>query len=154
MARGDFLLFNEFLIFMGEKLINMETDTFKLALIDSVITPLVDTANPTWEVGSSQDYDGNEVSTGGGYPAGGMTMGAAELVRAAAVATFDDDDSDFSLTQNGSGFTDAKWGILYSDTATLKNAVGFLDLGAALSEVAGPLNFNINASGLLTLTIT
>lgn len=154
MARGDFIVFNEFLIFMGEKLINLETDDFRLALIDAVITPLVDTSNPTWEVGSSQDYDGNEVSTGGGYPAGGMVMSGPELIRATAVATFDDDDTNFSLSQNGSGFTDAKWGILYSFTATLNNAVGFLDLGTALSEVAGPLNFNINASGILTITRT
>lgn len=154
MARGDLSVFNEFTIFLGEKLINLETDVIKLALIDAIITPAIDTANPTWEVGSSQDYDANEVVTSAEYPAGGLTVSGPELIRAVAVATFDDDDSDLSIAQNGSGFTDAKWAIMYSDTATLKNAICFIDLGTAISQQAGPININFNASGILTITRT
>jgi len=152
MARGDLTVFNEFVISLGEKLINLETDTIKLALIDNVVTPLVDTATPTWDATSSQDFDGNEVGTGGGYSAGGFTLSGPELVRSGAVATFDDDDSNLSLAQDGSGFTDAYWGILYSDTATAKNAIAFIDLGGPVSEQAGPININFNASGILTIT--
>jgi hypothetical protein len=61
MARGD-----------GES-INLETDTFKVGIID-MITPAQDTANPTWDATSSQDYDGNKVSTVGGYAATGNTL--------------------------------------------------------------------------------
>ena len=152
MATGDFTVFNEFTISLGEKLVNLETDTIKLGLIDNVVTPLVDTATPTWDGTSSQDYDGNEVGTGGGYSAGGLTLSGPELIRAVAVATFDDDDSNLSLAQNAAGFTDAYWGILYSDTATAKNAIGFLELGGPVSEVAGPIAINWNASGILTIT--
>ena len=154
MARGDFTVFNEFLISLGEKLINLETDTIKLGLIDNAVTPLVDTATPTWDVTSSQEYDGNEVATSAEYPAGGLTLSGPELVRLAAVATFDDDDSDLSIAQNGAGFTDAYWGILYSDTATAKNAIGFLDMGGPVSQQAGPININWSGSGILTITRT
>ena len=152
MARGDLKVFNAFAEWLGEKLINLETDTIKLALIDNVITPAQDTATPTWDATSSQDYDGNEVSTAGGYSAGGFTISGPELVLAGAVATFDDDDSNLSLAQNGSGFTDAYWGIMYSDTATNKNAICFIDLDGPISEQAGPININFNASGILTIT--
>lgn len=152
MARGDLTVFNEFIVSLGEKLINLETDVIKLGIIDNVVTPLVDTATPTWDATSSQDYDGNEVSAAGGYTVGGMTISGPELIRAAAVATFDDDDSNLSLAQNGSGFTNAYWGILYSDTATAKNAIAFIELDGPVSEQAGPININFNASGILTIT--
>ena len=152
MARGDLTVFNEFTVSLGEKKINLETDVIKLALIDNTVTPLVTTATPTWDATSSQEFDGNEVGTGGGYVAGGFTVSGPELVRAAAVATFDDDDSDLSLAQDGSGFTDAYWAILYSDTATAKNAIAFIDLAGPVSEQAGPININFNASGILTIT--
>ena len=155
MARGDLTVFNEFTISLGEGKINLETDIIKLALIDATVTPVVDTATPTWDVTSSQDYDANEVGTGGaGYSAGGMTIPGPELIRAVAVATFDDDDSNLSLVQDGAGFTDAFWGILYSDTATNKDAIAFLELDGPVSQVAGPININCNASGSLTITRT
>lgn len=154
MARGDFKLFHEFSISLGEKKIDLETDTIKLALIDNVITPTQADSAPMWGAGSGVDYDTNEVGTGGGYSAGGFTIPGPELIRADGVATFDDDDSNLALAQNASGFTDAYWGILYSDTATDKNAIGYLDLGGPVSEVAGPIAINWNASGILTITIS
>lgn len=59
---------------IGEKLINLETDTIKAAFIDNVITPLQDTADPTWDGTSLQNFDANGVSTAGGYSAAGFTM--------------------------------------------------------------------------------
>lgn len=152
MARGDLTVFNEFTVSLAEKKINLETDTIKLALIDNTVTPTVNAASPQWGAGSDEDYDGHEVGTGGGYTAGGLTVSGPELVRSAAVATFDDDDSNLSLAQNASGFTDAYWGILYSDTATNKDCIAFIDLGGPVSEVAGPIAINFNASGILTIT--
>lgn len=154
MARGDFKVFYEAGISLGEKKINLETDTIKLALITNGVTPAQADATPMWGAGSGVDYDGNEVGTGGGYSAGGFTIPGPELIRASGVSTFDDDDSNLSLAQNASGFTDAYWGILYSDTATNKDAIGYLDLGGPVSEVAGPIAINWNASGILTITVS
>lgn len=154
MARGDFKFFYELGISLGEKLINLETDTIKLALITNIVTPTQADATPAWAIGSGVDYDGNEVATGGGYVAGGFTISGPQLVRSAGVSTFDDDGTNISLAQNAAGFTNAYWGILYSDTATGKNAIGYLDLGGPVSEVAGPININWNASGIGTITVS
>lgn len=152
MARGDLTVFNEFTVSLAEKKINLETDTIKLALIDNTVTPTVTAASPAWGASSDEDYDANEVSTAGGYTAGGFTVSGPELVRSGAVATFDDDDSNLSLVQDGIGFTDAYWGILYSDTASNKEAIAFIDLGGPVSEQDGPIAINFNASGILTIT--
>jgi hypothetical protein len=151
MARGDFTLFDEFVAQIGLKKHNLDTDVLKLAFIDNFITPTAGDATPQWGVGSGVDYDGNEVSTAGGYVAGGFTISAPSYVEAAGTGTLNDDDSNLSLAQNGSGFTNAYWAILYNDTATNKDAIGFYDLGGPVSEVAGPINFNFNASGILTI---
>jgi hypothetical protein len=151
MARGDLTVFDKAAEFVGES-INLETDTFKAAIIDNVVTPAQNTANPTWDATSSQDYDGNEVSTAGGYPLGGLTISGPQLTLSGAVATWDDDGSDLSLAQNGSGFTNGYWAIIYSDTAPNKPAVCFIDLGGPVSEQEGPININFGASGVITIT--
>jgi hypothetical protein len=153
MATGDVTVFYEFGNAVAEKRINLETDTIKLALIDDTVTPTAAAASPQWGAGSDEDYDGNEVSTAGGYPAGGLTISGPETTRSGAVTTFDDDDSNVSLAQDGSGFTDAYWGIIYSDTATNKDCIAFIELGGPVSEQAGPIAINFNASGILTVTV-
>lgn len=150
MARGDFTLFNEFGNALAESRINLETDTIKLALIDNAVTPTANDATPAWGASSGVDYDGNEVSTAGGYTAGGMACANPTTTRSGDTTTFDADDP-ATLSQDGSGFTDAYWGILYSDTATNKDAIGFLDLGGPVSEQAGPVAISWNASGIATI---
>lgn len=150
MARGDFTVFNEFAVSIGEKKIDLETDTIKLALITNGVTPTANDATPQWGAGSGVDYDGNEVSTAGGYTANGLACANPALTRSGDTSTFDADDP-AALSQNGSGFTNAYWGILYSDTATNKDCIGFLDLGGPVSEQAGPITITWNASGILTI---
>lgn len=155
MAAGDLTLFEEWLVDDGEGDVHdYESDTFKLALIDSVVTPAAGDATPAWGVTSGVDYDGNEVSTAGAvYVAGGLTLANPTHSEAAGVATFDADDPAV-ITQDAGGFTDARWGIIYNDTATNKNAIGFLDLGAVVSQVTGPITITLNAGGIWTKTIT
>ena len=152
MARGDLTVFNELVVSLAEKKINLETDTIKLALITNVVTPTVNATTPQWGAGSGEDYDANEVSTAGGYVTGGLTVSGPVFTRSAAVGTFDDDGSNLAIAQNAAGFTNAYWGILYSDTSTSKECIAFLDLGGPVSEAAGPIAINWNASGILTLT--
>jgi hypothetical protein len=153
MAQGDVTIFNEFVEDLGEEVHNFESDVIKLALIDNVVTPAADTATPQWGVGSSQDYDANEVSTAGGYTANGETV-AVTFTRSTTTATLDDNSGDISLAQNGSGFTNAYWGILYNDSAVNKNCIAFVELGGPVSEQAGPVNINWNVSGILTIAVT
>jgi hypothetical protein len=119
-------------------------------LVDDTITPTAADATPTWG-----DYSGNEVSTAGGYSANGISLaytGATRWAEADGVGTLDADN--ITISQNGSGFTDAYWGILYNDTAASDQAIGFLDLGGPVSEQDGDITITWNASGILTVTVS
>lgn len=154
MAKGDFTIFEEFVTDFANGLHNLkDTHVLKLGLITSVVTPTAADATPAWAVGSGVDYDGNEVGTGGNYTAGGEVLAFAVATRwaeAGGVGTLDADN--ISFAQDAIGFTNARWGILYNETAAGNQAIGFLDLGGDVSEVAGPVAINWNASGILTIT--
>ena len=153
MAVGDFTLFEEWLVDDGEGLIHdYEAHVFRLAIINNGVTPTAADATPRWSVSSGVDYDGNQVVTTGGYPDGGLTPAAPSWDQTGAVGKFD--AGDVSLPQDAGGFTDGYWGILYNDSAANKNAIGFLDLGGPISEVAGPITIAWNAAGIMTKTIT
>jgi len=153
MARGDFTVFEEFADQLGMELHDFDNDTIKLAIIDNVVTPTAADATPAWGATSGVDYDANEVSTAGGYTSGGETV-AVTWTEADGVATLNDNSGDISLSQDGSGFTDGYYGILYNDSAANKNAIGFVDLGGPVSEQAGPIIITWNASGILTVTVS
>lgn len=153
MARGDFTVFEEFADQLGKEIHNFASDTIKLAIIDDTVTPTAADATPAWGASSGVDYDANEVTDAGGYTAGGETI-PVTWTEADGVATLNDDSGDVALAQNASGFTDGYWGILYNDSATNKNALGFLDLDGPVSEQAGPVNINWNANGIITVTVS
>lgn len=148
MARGDFTVFEEFADQLGEEKHNFASDTLKLGIIDNTAAPTASDATPTWS-----DYSANEVSTAGGYTANGETLSGVTWTEAAGVATLDD-TGNISLSQDGSGFTDGYYGILYNDTEATDMAIGFLDLGGPVSEQDGPVTITWNASGILTLTVS
>lgn len=153
MARGDFTVFEEFADQLGKEIHNFASDVIKLAIIDVTITPTAADATPAWGTTSGVDYDANEVAITGGYTADGETI-PVTWTETSGVATLNDNAGDIALAQDASGFTDGYWGILYNNSATNKNAIGFLDLGGPVSEQAGPVNINWNASGILTVTVS
>ena len=148
MARGDWVTFEEFSLDVGSKVHDLSSDTLKLGLIDDTTAPTAADATPRWA-----DYSANEVGTGGGYPANGITLTGVTFTEADGVATLDD-TGNISLSQDGSGFTDAYWGILYNDTAAADQAIGYLDLGGPVSEVAGAVTITWNAGGIATITVS
>lgn len=150
MARGDWTTFEEFADAFGQGDHHLDSDTLKLVIISNGVTPTAGDTTPTYS-----DYSGSEVSNGGGYVTGGLTLAYGGVTRwqeAAGVATLDADN--ITITQNGSGFTNGYWGILINDTHASKAAIGFIDLGGPVSEQAGPININWNASGILTITVS
>jgi hypothetical protein len=147
MAQGDVTVFEEFAEMLGQKIFNFDSDTLKLGIIDNTTPPTAADATPRWG-----DYSANEVSTAGGYTANGETLTTVSWSEADGVATLDADN--VSLSQDGSGFTDGYWGILYDDTASNDEAFAFVELGGPVSEQAGPIAINWNASGILTVTVS
>ena len=153
MATGDITIFNQFVDDLANKTHNLKTDTFKLGFITSAVTPAAADTTPMWSVGSGKDYDGNEVVATGNYTAGGITIGNPTFSFVGGAGKWDDNGTNISLAQHGSGFTNARWGIIYNDTATNNEAVAFVDFGGDLSEVAGPISMTWHAGGILITTI-
>lgn len=153
MAQGTLTLFHEFSESIGDGRIDMDSDTFKAAFTSTV--PSASDAVPCWGAGGSTNLSSNEVSAGGGYTAGGQALTSVTWVQSSGTATFD--SADPSWTSSGSGDpTNIKTLIIYSDTATNKDAVGFMDMTTdggttAISLLSGDITVTVNASGYVTL---
>ena len=126
---------------------NLETDTIKLGLITDSVTPTATTADPCWGAGGTTNLASSQVTPGGNYTTGGPTVANNTFTESSGTVTFDGDA--VSIAQNASNPTDARWGIVYSDTATNKDALGFVDLGGVTDLSAG--GFSADAERLLEL---
>lgn len=151
MAQGDIILFDQFIVDMAEKVHNLETDTLKVGLVNSTTTPATTTADPRWGAGGTTNFAANEVAPAtGNYTAGGasITTGASATLTGGQLV-FDSTDNP-SWVQHASNPTNARWGILYNDTATGKNCIGSVDLGSVFNMTTGDLTITWNASGIIT----
>jgi hypothetical protein len=149
MAAGDIVYFDQWCVDVQEAVHNMETDTFKLGLITSAVTPAATTTDPRWGSGGSTNFSSSQVTPGGNYSTGGPSIANPTMTLTGGAGVFDGDD--ISIAQHASNPTNARWGIIYNDTAAGKNAVGYLDLGAAIDLSAGAFAVTWNASGISSL---
>lgn len=149
MATGDITWFDQALLDLGEKIHDLSTDVLKLGLVTSVVTPAANTADPRWGAGGGTNLSTNAVATGTAWT-GPVTLASVTWTIVAGTPTLDAADP-AQIAQDGAGFTNARWGIIYNDTAAGKQALAFVDLGSDRSIVSGPLTITFNASGVLTL---
>lgn len=150
MAQGDVTLFNEFKEDIGQAIHNLSTATFKLGLVTNAVTPSASTADPRWGAGGTTNLSSSQVTPGGNYSTGGPTISSTTYSETAGTATFD--GADISIASNASNPNNARWGIIYNDTSTGKEAVAFLDLGGVTDLTAGAFAVTWSASGIFALT--
>ena len=132
MAKGTATAFDEYLLDANKGVHDLGTDVIKVGFVDDTIVPAADQATPRWS-----DFSANEVSTAGGYPAGGVTLANVTFTLVNGVPTLLADDVELAI--NASGFTDAAYGIVYNSSATNDEALGSIDYGGDVSEQAGPV---------------
>jgi hypothetical protein len=127
------------------------SDTVKMGIITNAQTPGINDSDPRWGAGGTQNYSTAEVTPGGNYSAGGITVTSPASSLSGAVTSLTA-TSPISLAANASNPTGAFWGIFYDSTDAGKHVFGFIDLGGSLSLVNG-LQININgvSSGTQTL---
>ena len=158
MAQGTFALFHEFSESIGDGRIDLDTDVFKIGLTTLQVggTPSIAAADavPTWGAGGTTNLAASEVAAGGGYTAGGNTLASVTWAQVAGSAKFD--AADTSWTASAGSPTTIKSAVIYDNTATNKDALGFIDMTAdgttAISLVAGDISVVFNASGIFTLS--
>jgi len=154
MAQGTVTMFEEALGHIGlGSVYNLNTDTFKIGLIKVATTPTAADADPAWGAGGTTNFTTNQSTVGGNYANGGADI-TNTFSEAGGVGRFDAADQAPYLASHGSNPTDVRWGIIYSDTATNKNCLGFIDMGATFDATTGDINITWNGSGIFTFTIT
>lgn len=145
MAAGDFFIFDQFL---QDTLRPSDTgklhhfggtpNEVKCAIIDSVVTPAVDTADPHWGGTGTTNFLTNEVATTPAYVTGGNVCATPTVTINAGVIELDWADPAAWAADVG-GDTDARWAIFYNNTNAHKKCIGYMDLGAAFDMSSGPL---------------
>lgn len=124
--------------------IDLDTDTLKLALVTSSYVP--NAASHDF----FDDVSANEV-TGSNYTAGGATLANQLVTLSAGTVTFDN-TVDVTFTQHATGFTNARYAILYKSTgsAATSGLIAYADLGTDVGNQSGDLVLEFDSAGILT----
>lgn len=118
------------------------TNTIKVGFITNASPPTVADSDPRWGAGGTQNYATNEVTPGGNYSAGGISLAGTTSTLSGAVASLNA-TSPITIAASGSNPTGAFWAVFYDSTDAGKHVFGYMDLGGTTSLVPG-LQININ----------
>lgn len=152
MAVGDIKWFGQGLHDLGSKLHNLGSDALKLGLITSATTPAINTPIPHFGGSGTTNLATNQVIAGTSYTAGGKDLTGVAWTNVSGVPTLR--AAAVTVAQDASGFTNARWGIIYNNTNAAKQALAFVDLGTDRSIVAGSLTLDWSGATDDILTIT
>ena len=125
--------------------VDFESDTVNIMLITSTRAPVQATD------ADMATIDDNEVS-GDGYTAGGETIANAAATLDAGTITVDCDDVTWS--QGASGFTDARYAVMYKDTGNPATdiPIAFNDFGSDKGNDTGDLTLEMDSNGIFQKT--
>ena len=143
MAAGDITIFDQFGVDLGNKIMDLDGDTYNFALIDSTLAPVDTDAAPHFGGTGTTNEATNEVTPGGNYSAGGPAMTTVSYANAAGVVSWKADK--ISIAQHASNPTNARYAIIYNSTDANKRCVAWCDLGAVLDLTLGPFEFRFNS---------
>ena len=152
MALGDITPFQKFIQTHADKDIlsstpvDFNTDTIKVMLLDNTYSPDTTDSSATEHV---DDVSAKEVITGTTYT-GPITLTTPTVTISGGVTTFDADD--VSIGVDASGFTNARYIVLYKDSGVEATSplVAVGDLGSDRDITGAILNLNWAATGLIT----
>lgn len=121
---ATFNKFNSFVEALAEKVHNLGADTLKVMLTNSA--PVATNAVKT---------DLTEISAGNGYTAGGTT---ASLVSSSQTSgTYKLVLSDVVFTASGGSIGPFRYAVLYNDTATNDELIGYYDYASSITLGTG-----------------
>lgn len=152
MARGDIKWFAQALHDLGNKIHDLDGDDIRMGIVTNATVPAVNTAAPHWGGTGTTNFATNQVTTGTAYT-GPINVSTEGWVLDATGAKFQL-SADPTIAQDaGGGFTNGYWGILYNNTDANKRALGFVDLGGPVGNVAGPIDFAWNGASNNVLSL-
>lgn len=133
--------FNSFVEALAEKVHNLGSDTLKVMLTNTA--PVAT---------NSVKADLTEISAGNGYTAGGNTASVTSSAQTSGTYKLVLGDPT-TWTASGGSVGPFRYAVLYNDTATNKELIGWWDYGSALTLAAGE-SFTVDfdpTTGVLTL---
>lgn len=137
--------YNHLLELMGDNTIDMDADTFTLALMNA--THVFTAANTLWS-----EVSANEIASAFGYTTPGQNLTAVTWTTAVATVTFD--AADVTWTAAGGSIGPATDAVLYDNTTTAPLDALMLSIDFGASETAGDgTDFKVtwNASGIISI---
>jgi len=145
MAATAWRKYDSFPEFMGDGTIDMDNDTFKMALFTSSSNAATVTTNTLYS-----DLT-NEVANANGYTTAGVTLTGVTWAHSGGTTTFDTGDA--AWTASGGSIV-ARFAVIYSSTGGELICYCILDSTPAdVTVTAGnTLTVAINASGVFTIT--
>jgi hypothetical protein len=111
--------FNQFVADVGDGLHDLNTDSLKFYLTNT--TPV--STNTVYNTPA-------DLSTGGGYTAGGAAVTGQSYGQSGGTATLAATGPVFTAT---TGFGPFRYAVLYNNTAAAKNLIGWYDYGSAVT---------------------
>lgn len=129
------IVFNCFALDLASKVHDLGHDVLKVYLSNDA--PLV-SSDATYTDGPT------DLSTGGGYTAGGISIGTNTLSQVSGVCSLVPGGS-LTWTAAGGGFGPFRYAILYNATASAKNLICYWDNGTSASLASGDFDFNLGA---------
>jgi hypothetical protein len=146
MAADNWKRYNKFPEYMGDNTIDMDGDTFKLAL-------LLSTSNAATLTLTQYSEWTNEHANANGYVTGGQALDSVTWVESSGTLTFDSANEVFTAS---GGSIVCRFGGIYSDTAANDELVAYSLLDNAPADVTATdgntLTVAMNASGILTVS--
>lgn len=134
--------FDAFVEALAEQQHNLATDTLKVFLTN-------DTPNAA---GDASYTDITDLSTGGGYTAGGNVATQVSSSQTGGLYKLVLGDPS-TWTASGAGFGPFRYAVIYNNTAASKGLIGWWDYGSSISLSAGD-TFTVDfdpTTGVLTL---
>lgn len=139
-----FILFHEFLRYLGDKEINLGADTLKAVLTNTAPVQATDDALA----------DITQIANGLGYTTGGVTLtGVTWAETGAGTGVWRLTCADFGWLAAGGALGPFQYVVLYDDTGTTPTdpLIGYLDYGQPLTLADGaPFTVDVGAGGLFT----
>lgn len=139
MPSAAFNKFNSFVEAVAEKVHNLGSDTLKVML-----------TNAAPVAANAVKADITEISAGNGYTAGGLSLTVSASAQSGG--TYKLTIADATLTATGA-IGPFRYAVLYNDTATNKELIGWYDYGSAVT-MANTETFQFDfdgTNGVLTL---
>lgn len=143
MAAGDIVFFHQFKVDLGNKLHDLDTDTWKVGLTTATVTPTAADAGPHWGGTGTTNYATNQVTPGGNYATGGLSLTSLAYTNSAGTVSWN--AAKVAIAQNASNPTNARWGIIYNSTDANKRAAAYIDLGSARDLTTGLFEIRFNS---------